>query len=143
METNVNVQNVQFNHILLTLGWSSRPSLFYRITIFLIFLILLFLTSRTLVGSDIPEKSGCLFQNPITFFIEGVFLNGHLYRHKNIRITKLCQVTKSNCSLDHKEQNCQQEEICLIFCLRDIGQNRSGHQFCSKSKGTKLRMLRF
>ena len=32
------------------------------------------------------KKSGCLFQNPITFSIEGVFQNGRLYGHKNIRM---------------------------------------------------------
>ena len=32
----------------------------------------------------------------------------------------------SNCSLDHKEQKCQQGQICQMFRLRDIGQNRSG-----------------
>ena len=38
------------------------------------------------------KKSGCLFQNPITFSIEGVFQNGRLYGYKNIRMSELCHI---------------------------------------------------
>ena len=56
------------------------------------------------------KKSGCLFQNPITFSIEGVFQNGRLYGYKNIRISELYHVAY---------------HICQMSRSRDIGQNRS------------------